>query len=282
MASGLPKGFEFIECLAKELSSRNLVFPTSVNATMRIRSALNDPLASFDKIAHIVSAEPVLSGHILKIANSAAINVSGKKITDLRSAITRLGFAMVKNIAISVGMRQLSQATQEGDMQPKIEKLWKHSVQVGAISYILAKKATRLNADEAMLAGLLHDIGQFYILTRAHNFPELFADEAALAEITLQWHTEIAQSILESWEIPEEIASAVRDHDMLDRNHSGPVDLTDVVMAANILAEPGAVKALVDQGTPAHFGQLTLDPEMCQAIMLDTNEEIKQIAQALR
>lgn len=282
MATTLPKGFEFIECLAKELSSRNLIFPTSVNATMRIRSALNDPLASFDKIAKIVGAEPVLSGHILKIANSAALNVSGKKITDLRSAITRLGFAMIKNIAISVGMRQLSQASHEGEMQPRVEKLWKHSIQVAAISYVLAKTLTKLNADEAMLAGLLHDIGHFYILTRAHHFPELFADEDAISEIARQWSNEIGQSILESWEIPEEIAIAVRDHDILERTHNGPANLTDVVMAANILAEPGAIQTLVAQGAPARFGQLSLDSETCQSIMLDTNEEIKQIASALR
>ncbi|MDP2878550.1 MAG: HDOD domain-containing protein [Sulfuricella sp.] len=284
MTTGQSKGFEFIESLAKELSSKSLVFPTSLNVTMRIRSALNAPNSSIEKVAHIVGAEPVLSAHLLRLANSAAMNLSGKPVTDLHSAIPRLGYALVRNVAISVGMRQLSQSTPQGGMQPRVEKLWNHSILVAALSYVLAKKLTRLNPDEAMLAGLLHDIGAFYILTRAKNYPDLFTDEAALEDIVYQWHTEIGQAILQSWEIPEEIAATARDHELFDRVHYGPADLTDLVMVANVLANqstPGAPDAMDWQSAPSAFARLELDADTCATVMRESEEEMKQVALAL-
>ena len=281
MAIEQSRGFEFIESLAKELSTKSLIFPTSMNITMRIRSALNDPHSSVDKVAHIVGSEPVLSAQLLRLANSAAMNTGGKPVVDLRTVITRLGYALVRNVAISVGMRQLSQATPLGGMQPRVEKLWKHSILVASISYILAKKRACLNPDEAMLAGLLHDIGEFYILTRAKDFPDLFADEAAIDEICRQWHAEVGQAILESWEIPEEIANTVRDHALFDRTHAAPADLTDVVMVANILSGEGMPENIDWEKAPPAFGQLRLDSETCATAMMESEEEMRLVALAL-
>ena len=281
MATGIPKGFEFIESLAKELSSKSLVFPTSLNITMRIRSALNDPNSSTEKVAHIVGAEPVLSAQLLRLANSAAMNLGGKPVVDLRTAISRLGYALVRNIAISVGMRQLSQASPQSAMQPRVEKLWKHSIQVASISYILAKKRTRINPDEAMLAGLMHDIGGFYILTRVKDFPNLFDDESAIKEITANWHAEVGRAILESWEIPEGISTAIQDHEIFDRTHAAPADLTDVIMVANILSGEGMPENIDWEKAPPAFGQLRLDSETCSTAITESEDEIEQIALAL-
>ncbi|MCE5182230.1 MAG: HDOD domain-containing protein [Betaproteobacteria bacterium] len=286
MKSGYPNGFEFIEGLAKELSAKNLVFPTSLNVTMSIRSALSDPDSSAEKVAHIVGAEPVLSAQLLRLANSVAINMGNKKITDLHTAITRLGYALVRNVAISVGMRQLTEADPHYAAHPRINGLWKHSILVAALAFVLAKKKTRLSPDEAMLAGMLHDIGKFYILYRAKNYPDLFADESALDEIIWQWHAEISQVILESWEIPEEIAIAARDHEFLDHNHGhpGPADLTDVVMVANILGcqdKPGIPDGFNWETAPSAFERLQLNAETCIEVVKESEEEIQLITQAL-
>lgn len=284
MESGHLNEFEFIEGLAKELSAKDLVFPTSLNVTMSIRSALNDPNSSAEKVAHIVGAEPVLSAQLLRLANSAAFNMSGKKITDLHTAITRLGYSLVRNVAISVGMRQLTEADPHYAAHPRINGLWKHSILVAALAFVLAKKKTRLNPDEAMLAGMLHDIGKFYILYRAKKYPRLFADESALDEIIWQWHAEISQVILESWEIPEEIAIAAGDHELLDHEHDNPADLTDVVMVANILGcqdKPGIPDGFNWETAPSAFERLQLNAETCLEVVKESEEEIRLLTQAL-
>jgi len=77
--------FEFIEGLTAELSSNELVFPTSLNATMKIRRALNNPSMSNDVVVRIIGAEPVLSAQVLKLSNSPLFNRSGKR--EFRSSI---------------------------------------------------------------------------------------------------------------------------------------------------------------------------------------------------
>ncbi len=281
--AGQSSGFEFIEGLATELSSRKLIFPTSINITMRIRQALHDPNASTDKIVHIVGAEPVLSAQLLRLCNAAAFSMGGKPVSDLHIAVVRLGYTMVQNVAISVGMRQLMEGKAHGVTPPVIEGLWKRSIRVAALSFVSAKKLTRINADTAMLAGLLHDIGKFYILNRARDYPDLFNNEAALWEVVDRWHADVGEAILESWEIPEEIDMAVRDHRDTQRAHRGPADLTDIVTAADFLDglyHAGKIHELDWEAAPLALTRLNLQSESCIALLHDTKEELGQIVHA--
>jgi putative nucleotidyltransferase with HDIG domain len=283
MSSSHPDGFKFIEGLTQELSSKTLIFPTSLNITMRIRHALNDPDASTHDVARIVGTEPVLSGQLLRLCNSAAFSKGGKPVSELRTAIARLGFEMVRNVAIAIGMQQLKQSQARGEVPPAIEGLWKRSIRIAALCYVMARRLTRLNPDTAMLAGLLHDIGKFYILNRARNYGTLFADEKALWEIVDHWHADIGEAILESWEIPNEISAAVRDCRVYRRTRFGPPDCTDVLSAADYIdalsypakhAEPGEAPA-------GALGRLELDLDGIDILLQAAKEELALIFQAL-
>jgi HD-like signal output (HDOD) protein len=284
MTSTKSKEFEFIEALTAELSSNELVFPTSLNATMKIRHALNAPEISIDNIARVVGAEPVLSAHILRLCNSAAFNTTGIAITDLRKATMRLGLSMVRNVAISVGMKQLVQSKSSSEVPRLIDGLWKRCIRISALSYVIAKKRTRVNPDMAMMAGLLLNIGKFYIINRAHAYTELFSDETALWELVDQWHANIGTAILESWEVPEEISNAVLDGTNREYTHRGPPNLTDVVAAADFLDYKfysGSEAGMDWQSLPQAMMALELDKEKSIALMAETKEEMTLIFQAI-
>ena len=87
-----------------------------------------------------------------------------------------------------------------------------------------------------MLAGVIHDIGAFYILSRMGAHPELFDDRDSVGEIVDDWHTAIGHAILEEWGFPQAVTDAVDEHESVERTHVGRADLTDVVMVANLLA----------------------------------------------
>ena len=91
-------------------------------------------------------------------------------------------------------------------------------MQVAAVAYTLAKRVPGLDHDEAMLAGLVHDIGELYILKRAAEQPELLADTDALAELVADWHTGVGHAIVEAWGFPEPVATAVSEHEDLERD----------------------------------------------------------------
>jgi len=278
------KEFEFLESLTAELSSKELLFPTSLTITLKIRHALNDAKASTEKVARIIGSEPVLSAQILRLANSVAYNNSNSPTTDLRQATVRLGFEMVRNVAIAVGMKQLVQTKSTAHTPDLINGLWHRSIRVAALSFVMARKLTRLNPDSAMIAGLLHDIGKFYILNRAHAFADFFVDKKALWDVIDRWHLSIGAAILESWEVADEIRVAVLDHRDLERSHRGPPDLTDVVMAADILDAHHHLdrEPLIDwTGLPHGLVLLHLDQQAATVLLAEVKDELDLIFQAL-
>ena len=278
------KEFEFIEALTAELSTNELIFPTSLNATMKIRHALNTPDIAIESVARAVGAEPVLSAYILRTANSAAFNQSGNSISDLRKATMRLGLSMVRNIAISVGMKQLIQNKSSTEIPKLIDGLWKRCIRISALSFVIAKRLTRVNPETAMMAGLLLNIGKFYILNRAHSYTELFTDETALWELVDQWHANIGTAILESWEVPEEIVDAVLNGSDHEYAHRGPANLTDVVNAADFMDGKfySGHTADVDwEIVPPCMVALDLDKDKSVALMSDTKDELTLIFQAI-
>lgn len=276
--------FEFIKGLTAELSSKNLVFPTSLKTTMKIRRALDTPDISNDQIARIISAEPVLSAQVLKLANSVTFNRTDRKVEELRAATVLLGFGVVRNVAISVGMKQLKDHQASGQSSERMEGLWTRSIRVAALSFVLAKNLTRLNSDKAMIAGLLHDVGKFYILNRACLYQDLFVSDAALWDLVDQWHADIGAAILESWDLPEDVRAAVMEHNSLDIAITGKASLTDIVAAANFLDAHFVAQSIdaLDWNTiPVSIQNLQLDAEKTEKLMRETSQELASIMQLL-
>lgn len=276
--------FEFIQGLTAELSSKELIFPTSLNATMKIRHALANPEISSDIVARIISTEPVLSAQVLRLSNSVLHNPGGRKISDLRTATVLLGFSAVRNVAISVGMKQLLEHKTNGQASELMEGLWSRSLRVAAMSYVIAKKLTKLNSDKAMVAGLLHDIGKFYILNRARHYQDLFVSQTALWELVDQWHASIGAAILENWEIEDDIRIAVMDHRSPDIPLANKPSLTDVVATADFLDAHFVDHSIANLNwsrIPAALENLHLDLEKSEVLLSETRDELNLMLQAI-
>ncbi|EKE17149.1 MAG: hypothetical protein ACD_10C00602G0006 [uncultured bacterium] len=227
--------FQMLEDIAKELSG-DIVFPTCFDAVLRLRKALQDTNLSIGAISAAVSMEPLISAKLLHLANSAAFNPGGREVVDLNSAIARLGLNAVRSAAISMVMNQLMRAKGMAEFVEVTHALWDHSIKSAAAARIIAKNMTRLNADEAMLAGLIHDLGAFYMLYRATQYEELRQRPDSVKYLIIQWHESIGISLLNALGIPEEIVEATSDHDHIRTTPSPIRNLSDVIYVANMLA----------------------------------------------
>ena len=276
-------GFEFVSNLGSELNSGNLEIPAFPDSAVRIKNALADPEVTADHVARVVGSDPIFSARILKVANSAMVNGAGIRITDIRMAITRMGFKMAYNTAVAIAVDQLLHSSPVEELRPYLEDLWRHSMKVGALSYVIARKLTKLNPDEAMLAGLLHDIGKYYILTRSAEYPVLFSEPGMLDDIMRKWHTGVGRKILEAWNFSENIAIAADEHETLDRMHFGPATLTDVVLVANLFAhneDPNHLPDLDWEQVPT-LKRLELTSDLAYEIIEESSDEVQSIIQAL-
>jgi HD-like signal output (HDOD) protein len=275
--------FDFVRTLAAELSRGNVELPSFPEIAVRVRRVLSDPKSSVEQVVRVVGSEPALAARLLRIANSASLNRSGKTVTDLRTAVNRIGYNMVRSAAMSFSMAQIRKSNKLAGLEEHLTNLWQRSTVVAAFAFVLARTCTKVNADEAMLTGMMHGIGKLYVLTRAIDHPELFLTGRALDDIIGEWHASIGKAILENWEFSESMAQAVADQADYTRAHDGPPDLSDVVAVAILMAEHAGdirgLEAALDGMTAAK--RLGLDEEKTQAVMRESSAEVNALSQAL-
>jgi HD-like signal output (HDOD) protein len=275
--------FEFVQLLAQELSAGKVELPSFPDVAIRIRKVLADEDVKLDQVVRVVGSEPTLAARLLQVANSAAVNRSGKAVTDMRKAVQHMGLNMVRSAAIAFAMAQMKKASELKGLEAPMEALWQRCSAVAAMSHVVARRLTKLNPDTALLAGLLHGVGELYILTRAHKHPTLFADQPVYETIVRDWHVSVAQALLENWEISEEIVRAVSEFEDLERRHSGPADLSDVLTVAHLMVSyqefPESI-VLNMQGVGA-VQRMALDLTTYANIIHESKDDIKELQEAL-
>jgi HD-like signal output (HDOD) protein len=275
--------FDFVRTLAAELSGGNVDLPSFPEIAVRVRRVLSDPKSSVEQVVRVVGSEPALAARLLRISNSASLNRSGRPVTDLRTAINRIGYNMVRSASISFSMAQIRRGNKLAGLEHHLEDLWQRSTLVAAFAYVLARNCTKVNPDEAMLTGMMHGIGKLYVLTRVIDHPELFASNTMVNQIIGDWHASIGRAILENWHFSEAMAQAVGDQADLTRTLEGPADLTDVVCVAILMASypadmPGLEAALDGLGAASRLG---LDQMKTLAVMRESAAEVTALSQAL-
>ena len=277
------EAFAFVQALASELSRGKVDLPSFPDIALRVRKVLADEQVSQEQVVRVVGSEPALAARLMQIANSAAINFTGKPITELRTAINRMGHNMVRSAAIAFAMSQLKKVDSLKGLEEPLDSLWKASAAVAAMSHAVAKRYSKVNPDTAMLAGLLHGIGKLYILTRSSKHPALFADQVTYNQIVRDWHSAVAKALLENWDMAEEIVNAVNEYEDMERSHTGPVDLTDVLTVGNLLAafkeHPETLE--INMHDVAACKRMNIDRATYEKLIDESESEIDALRQAL-
>jgi HD-like signal output (HDOD) protein len=272
----------FLQSLATEVSQGTIDLPCFPDVVIRISQALADPNATSERIVTLVGAEPRLAARVLQTANSAAFNSSGKPLTDLRSAITRLGHQMVQGTAMSYAMQQMKNETSLRSIAQPLAELWNRSIAVASICRLVAQK-TKVPSDEAFLTGLLHGIGNLYIMARAAVSSNGLGGEQSWMELIGGWQASIGKAVLLSWGFADQMCEAVGDQGDFDRRWKHEAGLVDVLIASLILAdalktpeprdmETGGINAFLSTG---------LTPADCTAILAEADAQIREVHEAL-
>ena len=268
----------FLQRLAKEVSEGTIDLPCFPDVVVRISLALADANTNADRIVTIVGAEPRLAARILQTANSAAFNSSGKAVTELRSAITRLGQQMVQGTAMSYAMQQMKNEQSLRPIAEPLAQLWNRSIAVASLSRLVAAR-TKVNADEAFLTGLLHGIGHLYILARS----AASANSESVMQSVAGWHASIGKAVLESWGFDQALCDAVGEQEDRDRRWKHTATLADILIASLVLADSlpqDEPRVIASDGINA-FLSIGVTPTDCTVILSQADEQIRLIHEAL-
>lgn len=209
------RAFHFVQQLATSLGSEEIELPAFPDVVGRLQATLADADAGVREVVKVISSEPVLTARLLKMANSAALNPGGNEINNLNGAVMRLGFNLVRATAAAYAMGQMRRTRELEPIRGELEACWRASNEVAAICYVVAKRAFGRQPDEAMLAGLLHQIGRLYILTHTLRADPALRDDPEYGQVIAGWQAQVGRVILDEWGLPSRIGQAVADQDAL-------------------------------------------------------------------
>jgi len=277
-----PVTFKILEDIARDLSGDEITFPTFLDITFQVRTALKDPNLSIEQLAKLIGAEPLMSTKIIRMANSVALNPSGREVADVKSAIIRVGMEAVRTVSFAVAMEQLLKSKQMHAFEGISKKLWEHTSHVAALCRVLARRLAKINGDEAMFAGLVHDLGVFYLMSRAANFPEFVNDKAELHALLVGWHDSIGHALLSALGSPESILIAVQEHEQ-DREIKEVKSLSDVLYVANKIANRASAwrDPELDGAVDTSMLESIFDAETLAEIVEESQEEVQSLKTAL-
>jgi putative nucleotidyltransferase with HDIG domain len=257
--------------------------PTLPSVVARVSEIIDSPNASAADINKVIRQDIALSARILKLVNSSFYGFP-RRISSITHAVVILGFNTVRNVALSAFVLD---AFGGKDLPFGHREFWIHSLGVGVSANAIAKSRGVEDAEDAFIAGLLHDVGKIVLHQFARNdfaksLEKVKESDCLLVEAEREVlgmsHAEVGSMLLDAWHLPPRIVEAVSYHHTPDTAAQAK-DLAAVVHMADIFTRALLVGNGGDRGVPmaSHQAWSTLKLELGQVAGL-----FKEIAADIR
>src|SRR5262245_13656119 len=204
-----------VDIIHERVSSKAQQLPVFHHVALKLMHVLAQEDYGIAQVAQMIIEDQALSSHVLSMANSAFFG-GLSKITTIRNAIVRLGARQVVNIVTVVTQSQ-QYRTKDKTMAAYMQTLWQHSLGCAlGMKWFAEKTGYKELAQEGLLAGLLHDIGQLFLLKVLENVqasdPELALSKPVIVEVLQHMHVEQGTLLMQHWNIPELYGEIVSQH----------------------------------------------------------------------
>jgi putative nucleotidyltransferase with HDIG domain len=207
----------------------------------RILQLTENESTSGDELREAIQSDPVLVARILRRLNSSYYGLS-HKVADVRTAVSLLGFREIRNLALTVFLSKMFEAPGHHGAYRR-EMLWSHSVAVAACARLVSRVTGRGFAEEAYIAGLLHDLGLILIdQTLRRHFTRILdqltphTPTCVVENRVFSFdHATLGGFVARKWNFPEQIGDAISYHHQPLAYTGKHTDLVNVVTVANYL-----------------------------------------------
>jgi len=222
----------FLTEVKDAVATEKLLLPSLPEVALKIKAECEKENTSANKIAEVIGQDPAMSVRLLQIANSSLYRTR-HSTDDIQMAISKLGLKLVRDLIISLSMKQLYKSD-SSIIAECFRELWLTSTKTAAIAHLIASKHSHLNAQKAMLAGLIHNIGALPIILMAEDDDDLLDRPDTLLKVVRKMQGEIGAYIFNNWHFPQYMIDVANECYHFRRHHNGPADYVDVIQVALI------------------------------------------------
>lgn len=278
LASGARPGL--IDDVKQAFYHNEVDLPSMPDVALRISSAIQNQDADFRRIATTVQADPVISARIVQVANSA-MYVGVSRVDTVQNAITRIGLQATRVIVMTVVLKNLF-TPKSPVVRKRMKAYYMHSIRIGAICHALASRLPGFDAEQAFLAGLMHNIGVLPLLIQADRRADLNHDPAVLEQVIEELAGPVGALLLKQWAFESQFVTAAREATSWAREVQ-EADYCDIVQVAQL--HSGMVGGSEVDAPPlielAAFKRLDLGSIDPVKLVEDARQEIAEIVSLL-
>ena len=272
--------------LKQQLLDGELELPGMPDIAQRVQRAISKPNYSAADISKIIQTDIPLSGHIIQVANSPLYQGS-MPVEHSQAAVTRLGMNVIRNLVTSFSVKRLYTA-RTSHTRKRMETLWKHSVKVGAIGFTLARITPGFDPERAMLAGLVHDIGELLILQFSETQPDFKDNPALLTAFIKTFKYRLGAVVLKQWRFEKDMIEVSLSSEDWHRDPQSKPDYADVIVVAHIQERlirkrlPTGVSDFSELPVYHKFPIFKLGDDAHRELLSESQDEIAELQRLLR
>jgi HD-like signal output (HDOD) protein len=277
MKSGTP----FLRAVVEAVDNDRLALPSLPDVALRALELSRRNDISSGRLADEVGRDPALAARLMRVANGAA-HYGQPLVRNLKQAVARVGFRLTGVMAAALATDCLYRSHLP-ELAARLRRSRANGVEVAALTRALARRYTKLDPDEAMLGGLLHEIGVLPIIELAANDVELSRAPRVLDEAIAQLHGRIGERLLRAWNFPPSLIGVPVACMQFDRVHDGAPDIADVVSIAMLHERPlrESWAAATDRTHVTAYARLGFDPAVGIPDRDDLESEVRATMEAL-
>ncbi len=212
----------------------NAKVPQMPETSLRLRKLLASEHASLEQVTRLLHSNPPLAAYLLQFAETPMLR-NLRQGVNLQEVISRLGMQRLNNLVLSFAIQHLF-TSQDPALQKVFRARWNAALHCAAHSACLAQLLTSLPLEDALLAGLVQDIGSLPLLDELERWPDVSRAEDDLQRLCDQLSADVGVIVLTSWKLPPQLIDCARNRSEWCRAHKGTADLVDVVQVARQLA----------------------------------------------
>lgn len=277
---------DLYEEISAAIAADELALPSLPDIALRIHRAASDPDCTFATIGRVLKRDTAISTQLIRMANGPLYRTR-VPVTNVRSAIHRLGVPGVRNFVTTAALRNLFRTT-DLKLTQRFRQLWEQSCEISAMTAVLATFCAGFDPDDALLAGLLQDVGAVTLLGQVSRSSDATPDDEMLDRAIEEWAPRVGVLVLTHWGFDQRYIDVARArHDWHFDSGDEKTTIVDVITAARLhfyreKRVPGSWPEFA--AIPAYRKLPVRDLSEAGGLLLlcEATEEIEQVRQMLR